>query len=660
MQVTDETREVLLFPGQGSQRPRMGEGLFERFPDLVREADRCLGYSIEALCLRDPEGVLNRTEYTQPALYVVSVLQYLASRATRKAAPVFVAGHSLGEYCALFAAGAFDFVTGLMIVKKRGELMSRAPKGAMAAVINLDHDRVRQIVSDLPFRNIDIANINSRRQCVLSGLYDELTAPAVQGAFVKEGAAFIPLNVSAAFHSRLMLGVQEEFGTFLAGITFGKLEIPVVANYTARPYPTTDYAQYLKLQIANPVKWYESISWLAGQGFLNFTAVGPGNVLTKLNEKILSDPLTIHERAAPEPARPPGAASQQLRRPRLIFMYAGQGSQYYQMGRELYDHNPTFRRSMDRCSEAYQAACGQSLVKAIYDQAARANEFDDIVYSHAALYSVGVSLTEILREEGFEPDGVLGHSAGEYVALTAAGAMSWEDGLRLVIGQARLLNTIGGGGLLSVLTVHGLINERPEIFSGTELAGINFAGNFLLSGANESLARTQAKLTELGVVAVRLPVRQAFHSSVIDAIRRPCLMLSSQVALKRTRVTVCSSAHAGPLADDAFRTGSPYLWDVIRGQIRFQELMTSAFLSPEECFYVDLSATGSFATFLKHGYGGQYRCAPMINRFGNNASSLSQLRATLTSPLASAALSGSPPTASSVRSAHDLGQHVSG
>src|SRR5215211_2499524 len=138
---------VCMFPGQGSQRLGMGEALFEKYPDLVADADGLLGYSVRELCLRDPRRVLHRTEFTQPSLYVVGALAYLDWRAQGNPVPDFVAGHSLGEYCALFAAGAFDFMTGLALVAKRGELMSRAPKGAMAAVLNIDYEQVEKILA---------------------------------------------------------------------------------------------------------------------------------------------------------------------------------------------------------------------------------------------------------------------------------------------------------------------------------------------------------------------------------------------------------------------------------------------------------------------------------------------------------------------------------
>ena len=128
---------VYMFPGQGSQKKGMGAGLFEKYKELGDKASNILGYSIENLCLSDPDNRLNQTQYTQPAIYFVNVMEYLERITILKQKPIYVIGHSLGEYNALFAAGAYDFETGLRLVKRRSELMGEAIGGAMAAVIGL-------------------------------------------------------------------------------------------------------------------------------------------------------------------------------------------------------------------------------------------------------------------------------------------------------------------------------------------------------------------------------------------------------------------------------------------------------------------------------------------------------------------------------------------
>src|SRR5689334_12190804 len=153
---------IYVFPGQGSQTRGMGSALFGEFPEQTRLANRILGYSIEALCLEDPYQQLSKTEFTQPALFVVSALTYLKKKKDGATPPGCLAGHSVGEYAALFASGAIDFETGLRLVQRRGQLMSQAREGGMAAVLGLPAEEVRSILDSNHLSEITVANFNSR------------------------------------------------------------------------------------------------------------------------------------------------------------------------------------------------------------------------------------------------------------------------------------------------------------------------------------------------------------------------------------------------------------------------------------------------------------------------------------------------------------------
>src|SRR5881394_3655310 len=144
-----------VFPGQGSQQKGMGRDLFDRFPDRLAVADKVLGYSIKELCLDDPRGVLGETQYTQPALFVVNALTYFHTVESTGKRPCYVAGHSLGEYNALLAAEVIDFETGLLLVKKRGELMSKVKGGGMAAIVGLSESQIGSILAENGFTGID-------------------------------------------------------------------------------------------------------------------------------------------------------------------------------------------------------------------------------------------------------------------------------------------------------------------------------------------------------------------------------------------------------------------------------------------------------------------------------------------------------------------------
>lgn len=275
-----------VFPGQGSQSKGMGADLFDRYPDWTTVADDVLGYSIRALCVDDPRGELGQTAFTQPALFVVNAMSYRARVDEGAAPPAFVAGHSLGEYNALVAAGVFAFADGLRMVQERGRLMGQVTGGGMMAVVGLPPPRIEAVLAESDAgRRVDIANFNSPEQTVLAGTRDDLAA--VEGAIKAAGArACIVLKVSAAFHSRYMHEPMRQFKAFLAGFPFGPPTIPVVANLTGLPYAPDALYDTLADQIGHSVRWLDTVHFLLGQGVTDFEEVGPGTVLTKLITQI--------------------------------------------------------------------------------------------------------------------------------------------------------------------------------------------------------------------------------------------------------------------------------------------------------------------------------------------------------------------------------------
>ncbi|MHA4819664.1 ACP S-malonyltransferase [Streptomyces aculeolatus] len=287
---------ALAFPGQGSQHKGMGAQLFGRFPEETARADEILGYSIEELCRDDVDGRLQNTEYTQPALFVVNALSHLAHRADGGAEPDYLAGHSLGEYNALHAAGAFDFATGLRLVAKRGELMSRVADGGMAAVVGLTADQVAELLGRPGLENLSIANYNNPTQTVVAGPREDVAG--ARAVFEEAGAGlFTVLRVSGAFHSPYMSAIQGEFAEFLGGCTLAPPAVPVISNVTALPYED-DVAAALVRQLDHPVRWTDTVRYLIAQGVADIKPVGPGRAMRGLIKATRRD----EERRAQEAA----------------------------------------------------------------------------------------------------------------------------------------------------------------------------------------------------------------------------------------------------------------------------------------------------------------------------------------------------------------------
>ncbi|MFC8827469.1 acyltransferase domain-containing protein [Streptomyces sp. NPDC057137] len=282
------TTTAYLFPGQGVQRPGMGEGLFQRFPDLVAEADALLGYSVERLCL-DPAGDrLTQTLYSQPAVYLVNALGYRARLADGTPAPDVVLGHSLGEYNALEAAGVVDFTVGMALVQARARATADVA-GAMLAVLGLTRTRISGVLEQANLSGVETVNLNSDLQTVLAGPTGEIAAarPLLRAAGAKLA---VRLNVSGPFHSRLMTPCVPAFAAAVPYALLRPPRIPVIANTTARPHTVGRTGQLLVQHLTRPVRWQESVEWLLDTYHrVDFVEVGNADILLTLVRHIERD-----------------------------------------------------------------------------------------------------------------------------------------------------------------------------------------------------------------------------------------------------------------------------------------------------------------------------------------------------------------------------------
>lgn len=316
----------------------------------------------------------------------------------------------------------------------------------------------------------------------------------------------------------------------------------------------------------------------------------------------------------------------------VVFLFPGQGSQYYRMGKELFLTHSVFRNWMLEMNDTYRKLTGLSVLDVLYDKdKAVSTPFQSLAYTHPAIFMVEYATARLVDEQGIRPDAVLGVSLGEFAACTVAGVLDYREALEGIAQQADAIERYcAAGGMLAVLAPYGLFDKEASLHRHSELAGIHYDEHFVVSGTHEGLEVVERFLLQKRIVFQRLPISYAFHSSLIDGASSACLDFWKGRPLRKPRVAYVSGLQGGPLA--SLQTG--HHWRMIRQPIRFREAM-GVWESEEEALFIDMGPSGTLSNFAKQSLGvptgdGFYqvlspysndrvRLAKLVSQFSNGA-----------------------------------------
>lgn len=310
----------------------------------------------------------------------------------------------------------------------------------------------------------------------------------------------------------------------------------------------------------------------------------------------------------------------------VIFMFSGQGSHYYQMGKEMYEKHPTFQRWMRKLDEIAKGYLGESVVEKIYDLSKKKDTpFNRTLHTHPAIFMVEYATAQVLIEDGIRPDYVMGASMGEFISAALAEIMSLEDIMEALIKQAEVLESYcPSGAMIAILDKPTLFEQTPVLYQNSEFSSHNFDSHFVVSAETAGVQKIETFLKEKGTVFQTLSVSQAFHSQSIEAAGPAYLEYLNQKTFQTPKIPFLSCVTGTQLES----IPQDYFWTIVRKPIEFQKTVHRLESSGQGFIYLDVGASGTLANFVKYNLtrDSQSVSSPTLSPFGMDLKSLGKAK----------------------------------
>ncbi|WP_074409445.1 MULTISPECIES: acyltransferase domain-containing protein [Aquimarina] len=311
----------------------------------------------------------------------------------------------------------------------------------------------------------------------------------------------------------------------------------------------------------------------------------------------------------------------------IICMFSGQGSQYYKMGKELYEHNEQFRYWMNHCNEIVFPLIRTSLIDVLYGGKRKSEPFDNILYTNPAILTIQYSMFKLLKEMGIQPDFLLGYSMGELHAAVVSGAISLEDGIRVSVDIAKLTHErTQPAGMLAIMEPKSIMTRYPDLFHNCWLTAGNFQENFVVSGLPHAIQNLHQNLNKENIISQILPVKYGFHTKLIDPIEEAYTHIFSNIKVVPPKIPVISSLQAGTVRE----LNGDYVWKAIRYPVNFEQTI-ERILETGDYTFIDMGPSGTLSTFVKYilPSDSDSISLQMINQFGSDLNVIQKLRTCL-------------------------------